>query len=225
MPTPTVEQYVKTIFRLSQDAGRTVVQMKPLADAMRVTPGTATAMAKQLSSRDLISYTPRRGVQLTEKGKKLALGIIRRHRLIETFLEKVLGYDWSEVHADAEELEHAVSDRFVERINALLGNPENDPHGEPIPGIDGVLPVRQYSLLVDVPQGSVVRIQQLSNHDGDFLQAMKNAEIVPGKEYVLISNDTSMGTIILGSNTRRNSRTRTIGYSVASQILVLRIPY
>jgi len=111
--------------------------MKMLADTMEVSPGTATSMAKHLATLGLVDYQPRQGVILSAAGRSLAIRIVRRHRLIETFLEQVLNYDWSEVHTDAEELEHVVSDRFVERIEALLGYPEFDPHGDPIPRLDG----------------------------------------------------------------------------------------
>ena len=113
MATSTVEQYLKTLLLLERRSELIPVPMKVLAEAMSVTPGTVTSMAKHLSEQNLVTYVPWHGVQLSTTGRELALMILRRHRLLESFLQRVLGYDWSEVHAEAEELEHVVSDKFI----------------------------------------------------------------------------------------------------------------
>src|SRR6476646_10653692 len=133
MPSSTVENYVKQIYLEQQAAGAGLVPMGKLAAAMGVVPGTATSMIKALADSGLVEYEPRGGVRLTHGGEQLALHVLRRHRLVELFLVKVVGLDWSEVHADAEELEHAISDKVMEKIDTLLGRPSVDPHGDPIP--------------------------------------------------------------------------------------------
>src|SRR6187397_1637357 len=140
MPSSTVENYLKQIYLEQQLAPDELVSMGKLATSMGVVPGTATSMIKALADSGLVSYEPRTGVKLTRGGEQLALHVLRRHRLVELFLVKTLGLDWSEVHAEAEELEHAISDKVLDKIDALLGHPTVDPHGDPIPTAEGKLP-------------------------------------------------------------------------------------
>ncbi|MBC8109089.1 MAG: metal-dependent transcriptional regulator, partial [Anaerolineae bacterium] len=138
MASSTVENYLKQIYLEQQSAGTgELVPMGKLASAMGVVPGTATSMIKALADSGLVTYEPRGGARLTRGGEQLALHVLRRHRLVELFLVKVLGLDWSEVHAEAEELEHAISDKVLERMDALLDRPRVDPHGDPIPPAKG----------------------------------------------------------------------------------------
>src|SRR6476661_10924595 len=123
MATITVENYLKTIYTAQQRAGGELVAMGAMAAAMRVTPGTATSMVKALAESGLVEYEPRGGVRLSAKGQRLALHVLRRHRLVELFLVEVLKLDWSEVDVEAEELEHAISDKVLERMDAVLGRP------------------------------------------------------------------------------------------------------
>src|SRR5580698_8126435 len=133
MPTSTVENYLKAILVRSSDAGD-VVSTGALAEALGVTPGTITTMVKSMASRGLLEHQPREGVRLTPEGRAHALAVVRKHRLVETFLVQVLKMDWKEVHEEAEALEHAISERVLLRIDAILGHPASDPHGDPIPG-------------------------------------------------------------------------------------------
>src|SRR5215217_938715 len=138
MATVTVENYLKTLYSEQQRAqAGELVPMGSVAAAMNVTPGTATSMIKALAESGLVDYEPRGGVRLTTKGEKLALHVLRRHRLVELFLVEVLGLDWSEVDEEAEELEHAISDKVLARIDHTLGHPHFDPHGDPIPSSKG----------------------------------------------------------------------------------------
>lgn len=171
--------------------------MTPLAESMGVTPGTATSMAKHLAERGFIVYIPRQGVTLTETGTTLALKVVRRHRLIETFLEQILGYDWSEVHADAEVLEHAVSDLFIERVNSLLGSPETDPHGDPIPTIDGSITSTKSIPLSEAPPGSTIEITRLMEGSPSFLDAMNDHGIRPGKSFVVGERNDVLDTVVI----------------------------
>jgi len=191
----TVEQYLKTMFLIERRSGTRCIPMKTLADAMGVTPGTATSMAKHLHREGLIEYLPRRGTILSDSGRNLAVKVVRRHRLIETFLERILEYDWSEVHSDAEELEHVVSDRFVERVDRLLGYPETDPHGDPIPRPDGRFAPRELFPLSEAIPGQLLEVARLVEDSGEFLQFMKQHGIVPGGSITPTQTSDAAGTV------------------------------
>ena len=135
VPTATVENYLKAIFQAQLPLARKsdLVPMGQLAAAMGVVPGTATTMVKTLSESGLVKYEPYAGVRLTPSGERLAVTVIRRHRLIERFLVQILGMSWSDVHDEAEHLEHAMSDRLIDRIDEMLGRPAVNPHDDPIP--------------------------------------------------------------------------------------------
>src|SRR5215207_4136764 len=152
MASSTVEDYVKQIYVEQATAGDGgLVPMGKLAAAMGVVPGTATSMIQALAKSGLVEYEPRTGVRLTKGGEQLALHVLRRHRLVELLLVQVLGLDWSEVHAEAEELEHVISDKVLERIDALLGHPSADPHGDPIPSAKGKVADVRLASLADCP--------------------------------------------------------------------------
>lgn len=219
MPTRTVEQYVKTLYQLERLASGDVVQMKALAEAMSVTPGSATAMVKHLHAHGLLEYFPRKGTRLTEDGRLLALRMLRRHRLIETFLERILGYDWSEVHLEAEELEHAVSETFIARIDALLDSPTVDPHGDPIPRADGSFDASSLMPLSEAPPGSELEIARIGSvDDAGFLTLMKDRGVMPGARFILTEKNEIAGTISV-----RNCDTdavSTFGYDLGQKIMV-----
>ncbi len=141
MPSLTVENYVKTIFQICAASGGEPAATGQVATALAVSPGTVTSMLKTLSESNLATYTPYEGVRLTAAGTALALRVVRRHRLIELFLVKTLEMTWDEVHEEAEHMEHAVSDRLIDRIDTFLGHPETDPHGDPIPRPTARLPI------------------------------------------------------------------------------------
>src|SRR5215218_1961736 len=158
MATSTVENYLKTLYGEQQRAGGGLVAMGAVATSMSVTPGTATAMVKALAESGLVDYEPRGGVRLSSKGEKLALHVLRRHRLVELFLVEVLGLDWSEVDEEAEELEHAISDKVLDRIDALLKHPQFDPHGDPIPTSKGKIARRAMVSLAECEAGQSMRV-------------------------------------------------------------------
>jgi DtxR family Mn-dependent transcriptional regulator len=143
LPSSTVENYLKAIFLGTaaprEGEAQSLLPMGQLSSALGVAPGTATAMVKTLSESGLVRYEPYAGVALTPAGERLAALVVRRHRLLELFLVQVLGFGWDEVHDEAEHLEHAVSDRLIDRIDEMLGRPEVDPHGDPIPDAAGAL--------------------------------------------------------------------------------------
>jgi DtxR family Mn-dependent transcriptional regulator len=198
MPTPTVENYVKQLYLEQQrlEAGA-LVQFGRLATSMGVVPGTVTTMVRTLADAGLVRYEPRNGVALTSAGEKLALHVLRRHRLVEVFLVRVLGLDWSEVHAEAEELEHVISDKVLERIDALLGRPSVDPHGDPIPDADGQVVDRALRPLSACSAGDRVRIERVNNQDPAFLRMVNELGLMPASEHVVERSDAVAGTIAL----------------------------
>src|SRR5215510_1096270 len=166
----TVENYLKTIY-LAQSAPSApdLVPMGQLATALGVVPGTATTMVKALAESGLVRYEPYAGVRLTKAGEKLAALVLRRHRLVELFLVKVMGMSWTEVHDEAELLEHAVSDRLIERIDEMLGRPSVDPHGDPIPDSKGTVSRPEYDTLMTCPLHQPMRVSRVSDQDREFL--------------------------------------------------------
>src|SRR4051794_9076282 len=154
--------------------------MGRLATAMAVTPGTATTMIKALAEANLVSYEPRTGVRLTRSGEQLALHVLRRHRLVELFLVKVLHLDWAEVHEEAEELEHAISDKVMERIDELLGHPRTDPHGDPIPPRTGRHTERKSLSLLDCEEKKPMKITRILDQDSAFLRFAERCGLTPG---------------------------------------------
>ena len=167
LPSSTVENYLKAIYQgqsaLPPDAR--LVPMGQVAAALGVTPGTATTMVKALAESGLAEYEPYSGVRLTAAGEKLAGLVLRRHRLVELFLVQVMGMSWAEVHDEAEQLEHVVSERLIERIDEMLGRPTHDPHGDPIPtpGRDHrAAPSRQPAHL---PVGTPLRVTRIADQD------------------------------------------------------------
>src|SRR5688500_3244967 len=161
MASSTVEDYLKQLYLEQQhgdDGADALVPTGRLAVVMGVVPGTATSMVKALADSGLVDYEPRGGVRLTPGGEQLALHVLRRHRLVELFLVKVLGLVWSEVHDEAEELEHAISDKVLDRIDAVLGPPSVDPHGDPIPSAKGTVADPRHHSLADCALRQPMRV-------------------------------------------------------------------
>jgi DtxR family Mn-dependent transcriptional regulator len=197
MPSSTVENYLKQIYLEQQHdpAPGALVPMGRLAGAMGVVPGTATTMIKALADSGLVAYEPRGGVRLTRGGEQLALHVLRRHRLVELFLVKVLGLDWSEVHAEAEELEHAISDKVLARMDALLDHPSVDPHGDPIPTAGGKVRASGRQSLADCEPGDVVRLARVMDQDPTFLQFLERRGLTPGVVAAIEHRDAPADTL------------------------------
>src|SRR6186713_3709771 len=152
LPSSTVENYLKAIYHgVSASSANELLPMGQLAASLGVTPGTATTMVKTLAESGLVEYEPYTGVTLTPAGERLAALVLRRHRLIELFLVRFMGYSWDEVHDEAEQLEHTVSERLVDRMDAMLGRPETDPHGDPIPNAEGMVKRQKLQTLLTCP--------------------------------------------------------------------------
>jgi len=217
MATSTVENYLKQLYLEQLPYTGELVPMGRLASVMGVVPGTATSMVKALADAGLVVYAPRGGVRLTDSGQQLALHVLRRHRLIELFLVKVLGLDWAEVHDEAETLEHAVSDRVLERIDALLGNPAVDPHGDPIPTAKGHLPPNAAHSLADCPTALPQHITRILNQDRDFLQFVERHGLIPGAAVTVRGREEASNAVNIEV---AGAKTVALGSAAAAMILV-----
>src|SRR2546421_1268055 len=189
MASRTVENYLKALYSEQQRAGDELVSMGRLASAMGVVPGTVTTMVKALADSGLVTYEPRGGVRLTRGGEQLALHVLRRHRLVELFLVKVLGLDWSEVHEEADELEHAISDKVLEKIDAYLGRPSADPHGDPIPTAKGKVVDAHLDSLASCELNRPVRVARVVDQEAQFLQFVDRCGLMPGVTVRVESRD------------------------------------
>ncbi|HEX7009762.1 MAG TPA: metal-dependent transcriptional regulator [Phycisphaeraceae bacterium] len=221
MPSSTVENYLKQIYLWQQDNDFQRMPMGQLALSLNVAPGTVTSMVKALADAQLVDYTPRGGVQLTPQGTRLALQVLRRHRLIEKFLVEVLQLDWSEVHDEAEELEHAISDKVLERIDALLGYPDTDPHGDPIPPAEGHPESRELASLADCPVDDTFRVARVIDQSVEFLQFVDQQGLAPGSDVTVESRSNSAQAVTLRPAGRQAV---TMGTAAAAKILVSPVP-
>jgi len=201
LPSQTVENYLKTIYlaQASHSSADELVPVGQLAAALHVVPGTATTMMKTLSEAGLVRYEPYMGVRLTSAGEKLATLVLRRHRLIELFLVKELGMSWAEVHDEAEQLEHAVSERLIERIDARLGRPEVDPHGDPIPTAEGRMPRPDHLDLLSAPLGVTLVLTRVTDQDPGFLRFVEEHELMPGCTITIETREVSSDAVRLRS--------------------------
>jgi DtxR family Mn-dependent transcriptional regulator len=178
-PSSSVENYLKAIWE-SAEAG--AASTKDVADKLSISSASVSNMFVRLQEMGFVEYEPYHGASLTEQGRLEALRLVRRHRLIETFLLEHLGYSWEEVHEEAERLEHAVSDAFTERLAELLSHPERDPHGDPIPAADGTLaPEERTFPLSEAAPGDTVRVARVGHQDAGQLAYLWEHKLVPGR--------------------------------------------
>ena len=218
LPSSTVENYLKALYQAEASLGdKELVAMGQLATAVRVAPGTATTMVKALAESGLVEYEPYLGVRLSPAGTKLAALVLRRHRLIEQFLVEVMGMSWAEVHEDAEQLEHVVSDRLVERMDAMLGHPSVDPHGDPIPTADGDVESQHYQSLLTCPLGIPVKVTRVADQDSSFLLFLEKQGLKPGQSIEVEVRDPSADSVQIRTS---DERRLTIGTRAASKLLI-----
>lgn len=229
LTSSTVEDYLKAIYKAQAgrrdeevrhnrtDRAAHLVPMGHLANALGVVPGTATTMVKALAESGLVDYEPYAGVRLTGAGEKLAALVLRRHRLMELFLVKVVGMSWAEVHDEAERLEHAASDQLIDRIDAMLGHPSTDPHGDPIPDSNGSMVVPNYPTLLTCPLKVTVVLARVTDQDSDFLRFLESSDLTPGQAIRVEARDAAADrVIVLGKDERRIS----IGMRAAAKLQV-----
>lgn len=218
MASSTVEDYIKHIYLVSEKSGKNQVSMGSVAEALGVVPGTATTMVKALADAGLVEYAPRVGVHLSEHGRKLALHVLRRHRLIEQFLVEALDFDWSEVHEEAECLEHVVSDLLLERIDKYLGHPTEDPHGDPIPSAEGELHNNSSESLVACALNTSLSVARITDQDPDFLQYIARAGLTLGVSLRVVERNLSAESVRLEVGATKTSLT--LGLGAAAKVLV-----
>jgi DtxR family Mn-dependent transcriptional regulator len=220
MITHAVEDYLKAIYELEEDFER--VGTSALAAALNVTPASVTGMLQRLSEARprLVEYERHRGAALTLTGRRLALQVIRHHRLIELYLAEALGYGWDQVDAEAEKLEHVISEEFEERIAAFLGNPLRDPHGDPIPGKDGSVEPLSRQNLSQVDAGQSVRVARVRDGDPALLRYLGELGIVPDATVTVAERSPFDGPVHVRVGEAAGTPTHALGRGVTDQVFV-----
>lgn len=211
--TPSVEDYLKAVWSATQQGGAAATS--EIAARLGVSSPSVSGMIRRLSDGGLVERTPYRGVALTDEGRRAALRTIRRHRVVETFLVRVLGLEWDEVHVEAERLEHAVSDRVLERMAGALGDPEFDPHGDPIPTPDGRLPEARVTALTDVAHGRPTTIRRVLTSEPERLRYLSSLGLVPGAEVTVVDREPFQGPV----RVRIGGGLRSVGEPLAAIVL------
>lgn len=214
MKNQVIEDYLKTIFFIQKEKGK--VATTALAKKMNIAPASATGMIKKLSELKLITYEPYQGVKLTGSGRRIALEVVRHHRLIELFLSESLGVPWDKVHEEAEKWEHVLSEDMEDRIDELLGFPTTDPHGSPIPDRNGRIAFESSLRLSEVEAGKTAIISEVKDNDPELLRYLGEMGFYPGTKLAVITVAPFDGPIEVHIGKVRHS----IGKTVASQILV-----
>ena len=219
LPSSTVENYLKAIYHGvgGLKPGQRLMPMGQLATSLGVAPGTATTMVKPLAESGLVEYEPYSGVALTPAGRRLAALVLRRHRLIELFLVQVMGFGWDEVHDEAEQLEHVVSERLIDRIDEMLDRPATDPHGDPIPDAEGAVKPQNVQSLMTCPLNTPVTVTRVVDQDKVFLRFIERHDLKPGQALRVEARDAAADSVSLRG---KDDQAITIGTRAASKLLV-----
>lgn len=217
MLSPSVEDYLKTIYKLEvQQSDAPPVATGAVAQAMDVSPASASNMIKRLSDLDFLTYEAYEGATLTDHGRKVALEVIRHHRLLELYLKEVMGFEWGEIHDEAERLEHHISERFEDRIEEMLGHPTRDPHGHPIPTRDGLVDDLSTHTLSDLAAGVSARIDHVSDEDADLLTLLEQRGLLPGATVEVVETRPLEGLLVVAVDGHQ----QVLGRSVADKVFV-----
>ncbi len=214
MITQAIQDYLKAIYKLGQSAE--AVSTNAIAERLKVSQASVTGMLKKMAELKLIRYKKYHGVELTEAGRKIALEIIRHHRLLELYLAEALGYTWDQVHEEAEKLEHHISEEFEDKMAEILGNPRFDPHGAPIPSKDGEIVERDLMRLSAAEAGQTVQIKQVSDSDPEMLRYMSEIGISPETEIEIINKAPFGGPL----HVKIEGQEHHLGEGLTDQILV-----
>ena len=212
-PSSSIEDYVKVIYSFTEWQDKPITSSQ-LAQRLGVANSSVSEMVRKLKDQGLVDHKPYSAITLTHDGVRLALSMVRRHRLIETYLVQQLGYSWDEVHDEAEQLEHAVSDTFIERMAAKLGNPLRDPHGDPIPGADGTVRMPPAHLLNELDEGHTGRITRISDENPDLLRYLSAQEIDLDAEVEVVGRKPFGGALVV----RVRSAGKTREYDLADEV-------
>jgi DtxR family transcriptional regulator, Mn-dependent transcriptional regulator len=217
----SAEDYLKAIFDGQEASG--AASTTDVARSLRVSPASVTGMIKRLGAAGLVQHVPYRGASLTATGRRAALRVVRRHRVLETYLAAKLGYGWDSVHAEAERLEHAVSDELVERMAMALGDPRYDPHGTPIPTASGQVESLQGTPLSEVPPGEVAQVLWVSGRDAELLRYVASLGLRPGVRCEVAARQPFRGPVtirVLGPPVREH----VLGGELAAGLLCEVVP-
>lgn len=217
--TTSVEDYAKTIYGLAEWEGAEVTTSS-LAKALDVSNPSVSLMIRKMSDLGLVDHKPYAPVTLTEAGRRLALAMVRRHRLIETWLVREMNYGWEEVHEEAERLEHAVSEAFIDKLDARLGYPTTDPHGDPIPSKDLSLNYPETTLLCRVEAGAEVRVEQVDDAVPEALHTLADRQIEIGAEFTVVSS--ASGNVVVRQ--RRSQEQADLTHTIAHAVRVSNAP-
>ena len=217
MATETVENYIKALYALCRESPSGEAGVARLAQELGVTKGTATSMMKRLSLARLVKAEPYSGIVLTAKGNKIALDVLRRHRVIETFLVRTLKLDWADVHEEAERLEHALSARILDRLDEFLGRPLTDPHGDPIPDAAGNVSETRSKPLAKCRARERVCIVRIMDQNRAFLKFVAESGLKPGANLVVHSVSTQGNSLTVQAV---RGKPVTLSHSAAGKILV-----
>ncbi len=213
--TRSVEDYLKAVYRLSSD--ERAASTTEIAQRLALSPASVSAMIKRLAEQGLVEHERYRGVRLTSEGRRAALRIVRRHRLVETYLVEFLGYDWDNVHAEAEKLEHAMSDALVERMAAALGHPSFDPHGDPIPAADGSVSDVKATPLTGMAPGACGVLARVELGDSERLRYLGSLGIRPGLRFTVLDRAPFDGPVTIETS----SGAKVLGYAIATGLLCM----
>lgn len=213
----SIEDYLKAIYKLQTDEkGASTTK---IAEAMDVSSASATNMLKRLAKMGLVDYESYRGASLTESGNKIALEVIRHHRLLELYLLEVMGYSWDEVHDEAEKLEHHISEQFEDKIAELLDHPTHDPHGDPIPSKDGIMPRMEVEPLTGAEEGRSYIVSRVKNQDPELLRYLEKIGLLPGAQITIKEKAPFEGPVTINIETNE----QVLGYDMARHIMVTKL--
>ncbi len=187
IPSQSEQDYLKAIYHLGLHDETARIGTVALAEWLNITPASVTHMVKKLAERGLATHNPYQGVALTPAGEKIALEVLRHHRLLETYLAEALGVPWEQVHAEADRLEHALSEDLEDRLDAALGHPTKDPHGAPIPTKEGTIAIAATQPLWNVQPGSIVVVSEVADEDAALLRYLADLALIPGASIEILA--------------------------------------
>ncbi|WP_405472233.1 metal-dependent transcriptional regulator [Paenarthrobacter ilicis] len=218
-PSSSIEDYVKVIYSFTEWQDKPITSSQ-LAQRLGVANSSVSEMVRKLKDQGLVNHQPYSAIRLTESGRQLALAMVRRHRLLETYLVEELGYSWDEVHDEAEMLEHAVSDTFIERMSAKLGHPLRDPHGDPIPAADGTVDLPHAYQMIELDKGHSGRITRISDENPELLRYLATEEIALDAPIEILGRKPFGGALVVRIGNPSQGREFDLADEVSSALWV-----
>ncbi|MEF8941092.1 MAG: metal-dependent transcriptional regulator [Salinivenus sp.] len=220
MRSPSIEDYLKVVYKLEEREGLPPVSTGDVARSMEVSPASASNMIKRLDDLGFLTYEAYEGATLTTPGRTVALEVLRHHRLLELYLKEVMGFSWDEIHEEAEILEHHISERFESRIEEMLGHPSRDPHGHPIPTRDGTVDELPTRSLADLEAGDAAPIDHIADEDGELLDLLEQRGLLPGATVAVVETRPLDGLLVVAVD----GTEQLIGTPVAQKVVVEPVP-